>query len=111
MNGWFNPDDWMDVVDHVLLILGAVSMTAIPSWFAVRNHKSIARVESQVVNGHKTPMRADLDKAILAIEALAHDVNGLRRDLADEEDRRRSHVRELREDFERKVTELNRRLG
>jgi hypothetical protein len=52
-----DPNSWMDV----FTILAATAMVAIPSWFAARNHKSIKKVTDQVVNGHTTPMRADLD--------------------------------------------------
>jgi hypothetical protein len=103
MTGWFNPDGWVDLVSQILLIVGGLAIAIVPSWIAARSHRSITRVESQVANGHTTPMRADLDRAILAIEALAHDVTGLRRDLADEENRRRDHIAELRDEVNRKL--------
>jgi hypothetical protein len=64
VNGWFNPDNWMDVFDHLLLVLGVVGAAAIPSIFAARSHKEIKSVKDQVVNGHKVPMRFDLDKIV-----------------------------------------------
>lgn len=94
----FNPDNWMDVFT-IIVVTGMVS---IPAWLsAVKAHKGIQEVKDQVVNGHKTPMRADLDRCIAAIEALAHDVNGLRKDLSMEEDRRRIQIDDLRGDVDR----------
>lgn len=83
----FNPDSWMDV--FVLLTLAAIA--AVPSWAALRNHKSIKEVADSV-NNRPTALRDDLDKAISAIEALAHDVRGIKADLMAEEDRRRRDV-------------------
>lgn len=73
-----------------------------PSWLSFRSHRTITDIKDQVVNGHKTPLRADLDKALAAIEALAHDVRGIRQDLANEEDRRRVQISELRDDLDRR---------
>lgn len=53
----FHPDSWMDV--FVLLTLAVIS--SVPSWAALRNHRSLQQVKDQVVNGHKTAMRADMD--------------------------------------------------
>lgn len=101
MNQIPNPDNWMDV----LTILAAVAMVALPSWIAaVRNHQGIKDIKNQVVNGHTSPMRADLDRAITAVENLATDVRGLRQDLALEETRRRSAVADL-------YSELDHRTG
>lgn len=102
-----NPDDWMDV--FTIIVVAAI--VAVPSLLTLRNHRSLDEVKQQVVNGHKTPMRSDLDRVIVAIDALGHDVAGLRTDLADEEDRRRSHIRELREELDRRVNDLHRKIG
>lgn len=114
MNGWFNPDSWMDVLDHLLLVLGAISVAAIPSWFAARNHKEIKDVKNQVVNGHKEPLRFDLDRVLQRLDDLTsfvtevgRGVTGLRSDLADEESRRREGVRELRSDIDRHRSEFH----
>jgi hypothetical protein len=109
MNGWFNPDNWLDLVSQILLILGAIGIAVVPSVIAARSHKSIARVEQSVSNGHTgVPMRADLDRAIAAIEALAQDVRNLRHDISEEQSLRREVIAELRDDFNRK---LGRRAG
>lgn len=114
MNSIPNPDSWMDVAT----ILIAVAMMTVPSWFAMKAHKSSEQVRNQVQNGHKTPMRADLDRAIGAIDQLGTELSGLRRDLADEENRRRNHVQDvyaslqaLREDVDHKLSDLNNRFG
>lgn len=92
-----NADSWMDVIT----ILTAVAMMSVPSWFAIKAHKTSAAVLSETRNGHTVPMRADLDRALAAIEALAHDVKNLRADVALEEDRRRSQIQDLATDVDR----------
>jgi len=107
INGWLDAA----VVIAVALIAG------VPSWFAIKAHKTSTEVLHQTRNGHTTPMRQDLDRAIESIDRLGHDVSAIRRDLADEEDRRRNHVREvhisvqeLRDDVQRKLDELHARI-
>ena len=95
----FKPESWMDVVT----ILLATAMVAVPSWFSARNHKGIEAVKAQVQNAHSTNLRDDVDRAINAMEQLGHDFRGMRQDLADEEDRRRQQIRELRDDLERRL--------
>ena len=118
-----NPDDWMDVVDHVLIGVFMLLIAAIPTWLTVRGNKGIKDIKDQVVNGHKNspPLRADIDKAIYAIESvrsdLAHfrdsitaEVANLRRHLTDEETVRREHIAEVRADTERRISDLHNRL-
>jgi septation ring formation regulator EzrA len=75
----FNPDSWMDV----FTILAVSAMVAIPSWFAARNHKSIKKVTDQVVNGHTTPMRADLDSMKATLDEIHTDMRGVKTDISD----------------------------
>lgn len=105
MDKWFNPDSWMDVADHILLIIGVVVTAAVPAWLSRRD---IRDVKNQVSNGHKSPMRLDLDRVLERLEDLSRFVNeigrgvrGLRAELIDEEGRRRENVHELRADIER----------
>jgi hypothetical protein len=102
----------LDVLDHFLVIFGAIILAAVPSWFAARNHKSIQEVKAQgvstlaqVQNAHSSNLRDDLDRAINAVEQLSHDFRGLRTDLAAEEDRRRIQVADL----EDRITQVSRR--
>ena len=114
MNGWFNPDGWLDLASQFLLIIGGLAIATIPTWLvAARSHKGVQRIEAQVINGHAgaPPLRADLDRVIAAIDRLANDVTAIRRDLADEESRRRDHVAELREEVQRRISEIHRKLG
>jgi hypothetical protein len=120
MNGWFNPDNTLDLISQALLILGGLAIAIVPSWFAARTHRemkstqtTVGQVRDQVVNGHEgaPPLRADLDRVITAIDRLARDVSAIRRDLADEETRRRDHVTELREEVHRRISEIHRKLG
>ena len=71
-------DQWLDVADHSIVIIGAIGLAILPGWFqARRNHKAIQKVgqktsddltaiRAQVVNGHaqdpESPnLRDDLD--------------------------------------------------
>ena len=106
-----NPDSWMDVATILLVAL----IAAVPSWLALRSHKavqsqaeSVKSIEAQVINGHgDKPMRADLDRVIVSLEALGEDVRGLRLDLAEEEQSRRGHVSELRSDLSAARAEID----
>lgn len=102
MNFPADASNWMDVIDHVAVILGAILLAAVPSWFSMRNHKGITEVKNQVKNAHSTNLRDDLDRAINGVEALSTDVRGLRQDLVMEEERRRTQIAELREEIDRR---------
>lgn len=108
MSEWVNVDNWMDLVANAWIGVVVIAAAAVPSWLAARNHTTIKAIKNQVVNGHEQPLRADLDRAIDAIEAMAHNVDGitrdvgsLRKDLSSEEDRRRVQIDELRDDVDR----------
>jgi hypothetical protein len=98
-----DAQNWLDVFDHFVVIIGAILLAAIPSVLAHRNHKGIKEVQNQVKNAHTTNLRDDLDRAINAVEALGNDVRGLRQDLVMEEERRRRQIIELRDDVERRL--------
>jgi outer membrane murein-binding lipoprotein Lpp len=103
MNGWFDPDTWMDVVSQFLLMIGAIGIAILPSWYST--HKSLKKVTDQVVNGHgglnQPNLRQDVDRAIAAIEALGADIHALRKDLHTERQARTSQVDDLRSDVDR----------
>lgn len=103
MNWPADAQNWLDVFDHFVVIIGAILLAAIPSVLAHRNHKGIKEVQNQVKNAHTTNLRDDLDRAINAVEALGNDVRGLRQDLVMEEERRRRQIIELRDDVERRL--------
>lgn len=113
MQHWFNPDSWMDVVDHILLIIGVAITIALPTWITAKAGKNIKEVKEQVTNGHTSPMRLDLDRVLQRLEELSHfvheiqrGVSGLRSEIVDEGVSRRESVRQLREDLDRKLSEL-----
>lgn len=110
---WPDPDSWIDIVDHFLVALFMLMIAVVPTWITVRSSRGIKDIKNQVVNGHTSPLRSDLDKAIAAIEllgkellqfknAISEDIGHLRKQLSDEEDRRRTNVAELRDDIDRK---------
>jgi hypothetical protein len=95
VNGaWTDAQNWIDIVDHVWIGFVLIAVAGVPSWLTIRNHKSIKEV-SDSVNNRPTALRDDLDEALQAIAALAHDVRALRLDLMAEGDRRRRDVADL----------------
>lgn len=101
-----NVDSWLDIIANVWVGMVVLGLAIIPGYMAARkNQKGIKEIRDQVVNGHADapPLRTDLDRVIVAIDNLAKDVTGLRRDLADEEDRRRDQIAELRDEVNRKL--------
>lgn len=108
---WYDPQDWLDLIDHVWLGAVMIGVAGVPAYFAARNHKAIQTVNQKadtlvgnVQNGHTVPLRADLDRVIAAVDDLTQDVRGLRQDLAGEAAVRRSAVADL-------YTELDHRTG
>lgn len=105
MNWPSDAADWMDVADHLLVILGAIILAAIPSLLTAKTHRSVKAetkvIREQLVNGHTTYMRADLDRALAAIESLAEEISHLRKDLSLEQTSRRSQIDDLRGDVDR----------
>jgi hypothetical protein len=111
---WKQAEDWVSVIDHLLLVIGAISVAAIPSYFAHRNHKGIKAVQDQVQNAHTTNLRDDIDRAIAAVSALSQELRGLRQDVGVEQAHRRDQIsdlrdyqRQVRSDIDRKFEELN----
>ena len=107
-DNWGKVDNLIGLVDHFWVGLVLVACAAIPSIFAARNHRGIKAIRDNVQNGHKVPMREDLDRAIVAIDkltnnvqALADDVVGLRQDLLTERDSRKAQIEDLRGDVDR----------
>ena len=86
----FHPDSWMDV--FVLLALAVIG--TVPSWAALRNHRSLQQVKDQVVNGHKTAMRADMDAMRDELGGMRDEMRGgfaaLRGDISEERLARRA---------------------
>jgi hypothetical protein len=100
---WPEINDWFDLLGNIWIGIVVVMVAAVPSWLAAKNHKSIRDIKDQVVNGHENPMRFDLDRAITAIESLAHDVRSLRKDLMAEEDHRRLQINDLRDELDHRT--------
>ena len=96
---WTDAQDWIDIVDHIIIGLVIVLAAGVPAWISAKTHKSLKTetkvIRDQLVNGHSTALREDVDRAIAAIETLSHDVRGLRADLMTEEERRRRDVADL----------------
>lgn len=111
---WADPKDWLDLVAYGWYGLVLIAIAAIPSWLAARNHGTIRRngetldaIKTQVVNGHESPMRADLDRVIASIDRLGQNITSLRAELADEHTTRREQIRELRQDVDARLSTLH----
>jgi hypothetical protein len=120
MNGWFNPDSWLDVVDHLLLILGVLLTLVVPTWISSRKtHRDLKDVKDQVKNGHtNTNLRDDVDRVLERLEELSRHIteisrgfSGLKSELIDEEIRRRESVKELRGDLRDGISNIEGRLS
>ena len=101
MNEFYNPDSWMDVLDHIWIGLVLIAIAAVPSWFAYRNHGKIQKVSdqvkgvaAQVVNGHSTPMREDVDGIRDTLAEIQKDMHLMKGDVSDI----RSELRQERKD-------------
>lgn len=102
-----NPDSWADVITIVIVTL----IVAGPTWIAARTkrqigdvHQHVRAVRDHVVNGHTTPMRADMDEMRLAVSNLRDEVRGgfssLRADLTEECSARRDGDIQLRAELQ-----------
>jgi hypothetical protein len=101
---WLEVDSWLDLVGNAWIGLVLIAVAAVPSFYARRNHATLTDVKAQVVNGHTaTNLRDDLDRAINAIDSLAHDVRSLKTDLMHEEGRRRSAIEELYDELDHRT--------
>lgn len=111
MNGtWTDVQNWLDLIDHIWIGFVLIAVAGVPSYFAAKNGKEIKKVTDQVVNGHKSPMRSDLDKVIEKLEQMSETIHSLRDELMDEETRRKESVRELRVELDRKFSDLLQRF-
>ena len=98
----FHPDSWMDV--FVLLTLAVIA--TVPSWAALRNHRSLQQVKDQVVNGHKTAMRADMDAMRDELGGMRDEMRGgfaaVRGDISEERLARRAGDDSIHDDIARR---------
>jgi len=91
-----NPDSWSDVVTIIIV----TAIVAGPTWLTARAnraikdvHQQVSVVREQVVNGHTSPLRSDVDDMRTAVSSLRDEVRGgfasVRADLAEERSARR----------------------
>lgn len=124
MNTIPNPDSWSDVVTIIIV----TAIVAGPTWLTARAnraikdvHQQVSVVREQVVNGHTSPLRSDVDEMRTAVSSLRDEVRGgfssLRADLAEERSVRRDGDAQLREEILRasdrrlNVERVERRAG
>lgn len=106
MTQWLEVDSWLDLVANAWIGLVLIAVAVVPSVYGARNHKGIQEVRQQVTNGHgdAPPLRADIDRLLVAVEAL-------REATEDERRTRRDQIRELREDIDARLSALHKRLA
>lgn len=119
MTNFSDINSWMDVIGNFWVGFVLIAVAAVPVIFSAKNARGIKSIQDQVVNGHKDApnLREDLDKVIRAlvdnskkVDAISHGLTSLREELIQEEGRRRSSVHELREDFDRRFSDLAHRF-
>lgn len=111
MNGWYNSDSWMDIVDHLLLVLGvlsvAVATAGVPVWISnhkatkterARNTKTLEAIRHQVENDHGDDenMRDQIDRIEARQNDLAQLFESLGIILKEIKDRQDDHGRDIR---------------
>jgi hypothetical protein len=86
---WTDVDNFWDLIDHIWIGLVVIAAAAIPSVIAARNHgkiekvsKQVTGVAAQVVNGHTTPMRKDMDDIKSVLDDMRGDVYGMKADVS-----------------------------
>lgn len=90
-----NPDDWKDV----FTILAAVAIMSVPSWFAIKAHRTSEQILAQTKNGHPEPMRADLDRVIETTDRALETAEATRQELGAHRKETRQEFAALREDL------------
>lgn len=117
MTNWSDPNDWIDIIDHIWIGFVLIMVAAVPAWFARKAQKSSDKVAAHVVNGHKSPMRSDFDMVIKSVAEISDKVDSIDRkvgvlstSLADEESRRRHGECQIRDDFDSRVSDIISRL-
>ncbi|DAZ90366.1 DUF2746 domain-containing protein [Mycobacteroides abscessus] len=78
-------DNYLDLVAYGIIAFAYV-------WSQRRTRHDLEAIRGQVQNGHKTPMRLDLDE-------VAKDIRGTRKDLGDLRAEMRTGFRNVREDL------------
>lgn len=113
MSDFANIDGWMDIIDHIWVGFVLITVAAVPSIISAKNHRGIKRIQDQVVNGHKDPLRSDVDKLMKTlsetsdkVDSISHGLTSMREELIQEESRRRASISELRDDFDRRISDL-----
>lgn len=107
---WTDVQNWLDFLDHVWIGIVLIACTAIPGILSARTNRGVKRLQEQVVNGHKDPLRKDLDGVIASLSQISHSITDLSHQISAEEEQRRLGIRELREDFDRKFTDMLQRF-
>ena len=115
---WTDAQDWIDLIDHIWIGLVLIAIAVLPALISSRKtNQGIKKIQDQVVNGHTDPLRSDLDKVIQKlnetsnkVDLISSDVQYLRTELGKEEGRRVVSDNELRDDFDRRFTEVLRKF-
>lgn len=112
-------DGWIDIIDHIWVGFVLIAVAAVPSILSAKNNRGIKRIQDQVVNGHTASnLRDDLDKVMKTlsetsskVDSISHGLTGMREELIQEETRRRTAISEMREDFDRRFSDLVHRFS
>lgn len=67
---WYDPSDWLDLLDHAWYGIVLIAVAGVPSYFAARNNTGIKALRDQVANGHPDPLRKDVDRLLDGIDRI-----------------------------------------
>ena len=123
----YEPHSLVGLLGLLVIVLGTTAVAVLPSYLSQRRHnkalnEKVTAVQQQVVNGHKVPLRSDLDRVLEAMESIGmkvdnlheqvgtqtNDITGLRQDITG----LRNELRDERGDrilLERRVQDFARR--
>lgn len=117
---WGNPDSWMDVIDHLLLVAGVWGGLAITVGLPVvlgatmsnrrqlkAANEKLDAVHESTVNDHDKALRIDLDERFDRIDGT---LDSLYSEVREERDERRDRMRELRGDIDGRLSAIWRRI-
>lgn len=103
MTGWFNPDNWLDLLSQLLLVIGGLAIAAVPGWLSIR--KSLTSLNDSV-NNRPTTMRDDLDGLRGDVTGMRDEMRGgfnaLRADISEERRARRAGDDAIRDEIDKR---------
>lgn len=99
----YEPTNWFGLAAILVGAVVTVVTSAFAAWGTFKSRRETSRLTEQITNGHKTIFRDDFDALVQSLLELKNDQRQERKD-------RRRDVHELRQDIDRRFTELSHRI-